>query len=542
MSEKERVVERLVVYGMVYGMVRGMVRVEARAMGIPVDSLLAAEDQHGRALDMLRRYWGYESFRPGQWDAISGLLSGRNVLAVLPTGTGKSLCFQLPALLREGVAVCVSPLIALMTDQVGRLNQRGIPATYIGSNLSRSEQRSRWSGASAGSYRLVYIAPEQLKADAFRSFVANATVSFVAIDEAHCISEWGHAFRPAFRRIGAQIPRRPIIAVTATATARVQSDIIRALRMSNALRVATGFDRPNIHWSVERGVNRRAFISRLMQRVEPTIAYCATRRSTDTWAAWLRSQGVPASSYHAGMDRGARLRSQDEWTLGRTAIMVATSAFGMGIDRADVRRVVHLAMPGSLSAYYQEAGRAGRDGQPAEAILLYRDADVPLQRAMIEKTLKDALARRGPRGRPAALRARSIAIRSLNAMRRYVFSKRCRRHTLLVHFGEPAPARCGSCETCDRMADEAAAYARDEITAGALMQTIAEGRLDWSSVAALPRHERTVLGKLARDGLLQRADDLDATIEVATYPDAPGRYPDPPRRTRSSVKRSTILS
>jgi ATP-dependent DNA helicase RecQ len=466
-----------------------------------------------RALKVLKDRWGYTAFRPGQWNAISAIISGRHVLAVLPTGSGKSICFQLPSLLRDGVAVVVSPLIALMNDQVQRLERRGVPSTSISSTLSRHEQLRRWEGSAHGQYKLLYIAPEQLKSEAFRGFAATGVIAFVAIDEAHCVSEWGHGFRPAFRQIARHLPDScQIVAVTATATERVRNDIVGTLGMSRAVRVVTGFDRPNIRWTVLRGVNRRAIVSSVLGGGDVSIVYCSTRKGTDIWADWLRGRGIRASSYHAGMNRVDRNRAQATWTSGASSVMVATSAFGMGIDKADVRRVIHLGMPGSLSAYYQEAGRAGRDGLPSDATLLYRDADVPLQRAMIERTFVDELRHASARRRSAARRGKAAAIRNLKDIRRYVYSDGCRRHELLTYFGEAFSHRCGTCDTCVANHNRYATSIGEESAARVFANRIGEGRLAWNGIPALSQHDRHLLSGLSWSGLVAPADDLDDTV------------------------------
>ncbi len=402
----------------------------------------------------LRRHWGYTSFRPGQQQIAAAVASGRDVLAVMSTGFGKSVCYQLPAVIRSGTCVVVSPLIALMTDQVSRLRRRGIQAARINSSCSASSTRKAWADAESGALKLLYMSPEQLGTDRFQRWVTQARLSFVAVDEAHCITEWGHAFRPAYRSIRRRLPTSTqLVAVTATATRSVRRDIARSLRMKSPIRFVGGFDRPNIFWEVQVEVNREAAVSRLLSGLSGTaIVYSPTRRGAERWASWLRDRQVNAVCYHAGMDKQDRADAMIHWLTSARCVMIATSAFGMGVDHPGVRLVVHLGMPGSLSAYYQEAGRAGRDGRPARAVLLYRSTDVPLQRAILARGLngfagKDRV-RTADRLRMA--KSRAEANRRLAAVQRYVQTRICRRHVLLSHFGEISRTQCGACDNCTR--------------------------------------------------------------------------------------------
>ncbi|MFN3597176.1 MAG: ATP-dependent DNA helicase RecQ [Rubricoccaceae bacterium] len=353
------------------------------------------------ALGALRRYWGYDAFRPGQREAIAALMAGRDVLAILPTGGGKSLLYQVPPVATRGLALVVSPLIALMRDQVDALARRGIPAALASAELSAREQDQLWTDAEFGKYRLVYVTPERLATDLFRARVPRLALSLLAVDEAHCISEWGHDFRPAYRRIAEIRPllrgpggrRVPVAAVTGSATPEVQRDIAAQLHLENPHRTEQGFDRPNLHWSVRRGEDKRGALREIATRLGGTlIVYAGTRRGTETWAAALRADGLSAEAYHAGLDGAMRTAVQRRWLAGETRIVVATSAFGMGIDKPDVRGVVHVALPPTLEAYVQEAGRAGRDGAPAHAVLLVGPDDDALPRRMADDGHPDAAA------------------------------------------------------------------------------------------------------------------------------------------------------
>ncbi|OZC04604.1 hypothetical protein BSZ36_05530 [Rubricoccus marinus] len=348
-------------------------------------------DAPAASLDVLRQRWGYSAFRPGQAEAIGAVCEGRDVLAVLPTGGGKSLVYQVPALVRPGVALVVSPLIALMRDQVDALHARGVRAAMAHGGLSRRDQEQLWTDAEFGRYQLIYLTPERLQTDLFQSRAPRLPVSLLAIDEAHCISEWGHDFRPAYRRIAsargllttASGERSPVVAVTATATPEVRRDIVAQLELQDPELVVRGFDRPNLVWSVLHAENKAQTVLDVFEGVPgPGLIYAGTRKATEQWARRLAAAGMSAEAYHAGLAPEARTNVQRRWIAGETRVIAATSAFGMGIDKADVRAVVHTALPPTVEAYYQEAGRAGRDGERAYCALVIGPRDEALPRAM----------------------------------------------------------------------------------------------------------------------------------------------------------------
>ena len=400
---------------------------------------------HDGALShVLERYWGYTSFRPLQREAMAAILSGRDSTVVLPTGGGKSLCFQAPALVRDGLAVVVSPLISLMKDQVDTLIGNGVPAAFYNSSLSSDHKTSIVAGLRSGRYRLLYVSPERLVgegADGFIRMLAGCRVSFVAIDEAHCISQWGHDFRPEYRQLGrlrTLLPDISLHAFTATATARVRKDIASQLGLMDPIELVGSFDRPNLIYRVlARSTLKRQLLDVLSRhRGQAGIVYCTSRREVDALAAWLREQGVRALPYHAGLDDGERSRNQDAFLDEHADVIVATVAFGMGIDRSDVRFVVHAGAPQSLEHYQQESGRAGRDGLEAECLLIYSTADFMKWRVMLERNgeLTDA--------------SRKL----LRDIERYAAGVACRHRALVSYFGETYSKQ--DCSACDYCLDE----------------------------------------------------------------------------------------
>lgn len=343
---------------------------------------------YAEARSVLRRYWGHDEFRPGQWEIIRNALEGRDLLAILPTGGGKSVCYQVPAIMHEGLTIVISPLIALMQDQVGGLHSRGVQASFINSSLSRREIDQRWTDAEHGRFKLLYVAPERLQSEMFVARASRLNVSLLAVDEAHCISEWGHNFRPAYLKIAEarkQFGDPPTAAVTATATPRVRADISKHLALRDPDVIVRGFDRPNVVWSLFRTENKRTKMLDVLNNVPGSgIIYSATRRGVEEWAKWLRGRNQSVASYHGGLQSSVREEMQDAWLVGEKRVMVATNAFGMGIDKPDVRFVVHVELPGTLEGYYQEAGRGGRDGKTSYAVLLYHDGDEQTPRALID--------------------------------------------------------------------------------------------------------------------------------------------------------------
>jgi ATP-dependent DNA helicase RecQ len=390
---------------------------------------------------VLERYWGYSSFRPLQRDAMEAIISGRDSIVVLPTGGGKSLCFQAPALVRDGIAVVVSPLISLMKDQVDTLVGNGVAAAFINSTLSTDERRRVSDGVRDGRFRLLYVSPERLVGDggdAFRAWLSKCNVSFIAVDEAHCISQWGHDFRPEYRQLAslrAQFPNASLHAFTATATARVRRDIASQLALKDPVELVGSFDRPNLLYRVlpRNGLKKQLQDILGRHKGEGGIIYCTSRREVEALAAWLTESGVRARPYHAGLDDSERSRNQDLFLDEEIDVVVATVAFGMGIDRSDVRFVVHAGAPQSLEHYQQESGRAGRDGLEAECLLVYSSADFMKWRIMLERNgeLTDS--------------ARKL----LREIERYASSVGCRHRHLVSYFGDKYERDdCGACDYC----------------------------------------------------------------------------------------------
>jgi ATP-dependent DNA helicase RecQ len=479
------------------------------------------------------RYWGYATFRPLQREAMEAVLAGRDSIVVLPTGGGKSLCFQAPAVVQPGLALIVSPLISLMKDQVDTLVGNGVPAGLYNSSLAASEKAAVVAGLRQGRYRLLYVSPERLVGDGsegFRSLLASCGVRFVAIDEAHCISQWGHDFRPEYRQLGqlrTLLPGISVHAYTATATARVRRDIATQLALHNPVEFVGSFDRPNLLYRVlPRATLKRQLLDVLERhRRQAGIIYCTSRKEVDALAGWLTGMGIPALPYHAGLSDAERSRHQDAFLSERADVMVATVAFGMGIDRSDVRFVVHAGAPRTLEHYQQESGRAGRDGLEAECLLIYSTADFMKWRVMLERNgeLTEA--------------SRSL----LRQMERYAASVGCRHRHLSEYFGDTFPKDgCAACDYCLDELEHAAApvvLARKILScivrvgqrfgathvAGVLRgqaseQVLARGHEKLSTFGLLPQASvaevRGYIEQLAGLGLLQQTDDAYPVLRL----------------------------
>ncbi len=394
-------------------------------------------------LTLLKQYFGHGSFRPGQESLVDALLSGRDVMGVMPTGAGKSVCYQLPALMLPGLTLVISPLISLMKDQVAGLIQAGIPAAYINSTLDLESYRDVFRQVRRGECRLLYVAPERLQTEGFLHLTEELPVSMVAVDEAHCVSQWGQDFRPSYLQIAELIrnlPQRPVVgAFTATATQQVREDIENLLELQNPLRVTTGFDRPNLSFEVARPAKKSPWLFDFLSGNpnQSGIVYCSTRKTVDAVWMELQEQGIPAARYHAGMADQERKESQEDFVYDRVRVMVATNAFGMGIDKSNVSFVVHYNMPKDLESYYQEAGRAGRDGEPARCVLLFAPSDIRTAQFLISNSQEDLDPER-----------ERLSLSRLNRMVRYCKTTDCLRGEILDYFGEPHPERCGNCSCC----------------------------------------------------------------------------------------------
>ncbi len=400
-------------------------------------------------LTALKTYFGHSAFRPGQEKMVDALLAGRDALGVMPTGAGKSVCYQLPAMLLPGVTIVVSPLISLMQDQVAALEQSGLPAACINSTQSLEEQMEALNGTRLGYYKILYVAPERLLARGFSAACRKMDISLVVVDEAHCVSQWGQDFRPGYLDIAAfvrQLPRRPAVgAFTATATQQVKEDILRLLALQNPLQVTTGFNRPNLYFEVARPPGKDAYLMEQLgkRRDQSGIVYCSTRRNVESVYELLQAAGLPVARYHAGLPDWERRENQQDFIHDRARIMVATNAFGMGIDKSNVNYVIHYNMPLDLESYYQEAGRAGRDGSPADCILLYSAEDVNIARFLLEHSEDNE--------RLTALERFQVNRRDkqrLAWMVDYCKTSSCLRSFMLSYFGETEMPLCENCGNC----------------------------------------------------------------------------------------------
>lgn len=407
------------------------------------------EDNKIRALEVLKRFFGYDSFRKGQERLVQSILSGRDTLGIMPTGAGKSIIYQVPALMLEGVTLVISPLISLMKDQVAALNEAGIHAAYINSSLTERQINLALKYAQEGRYRLIYVAPERLETDVFKYFAQNTAIAMVAIDEAHCISQWGQDFRPSYLKIInfiETLPNRPVIsAFTATATKEVMEDISCILKMHSPEVVVTGFDRENLYFEVKAPKDKKKEVLAYINdhRDSVGIIYCNTRKNVEDLTKYLDSEGIAAARYHGGMRDEARNQNQEDFIYDRKLVMIATNAFGMGIDKSNVRYVIHYNMPKNMESYYQEAGRAGRDGAVSECILLYGGKDVEINKILIEQA--------SIRSELEASDRELIQERDMERLKKmtyYCFTKECLREYILNYFGQFDALVCGNCSNC----------------------------------------------------------------------------------------------
>ena len=395
-----------------------------------------------KALDILKQYYGYSSFREGQENIIREILNGNDVLTIMPTGGGKSICYQVPALLLEGITIVISPLISLMKDQVDNINNLGIKSAYINSSLSNIEINNILDEAARNEIKILYVAPERLESQAFLELIASINISMIAIDEAHCVSQWGHDFRSSYRRISRVISllrNRPIVtAFTATATDEVREDIVKLLELNNPKVFISGFDRKNLKIVIEKGVNKKNYILDYINnnRDESGIIYCSTRKEVDSLYDLLTSRDVNVEKYHAGLNDDYRKQAQENFIYDKCNIIIATNAFGMGIDKPNVRYVIHYNMPKNIEGYYQEIGRAGRDGEKSECIMLFSPGDVQTQKYIIDTATESSIRKENE-------------LAKLQTMINLVYTQDCYRKFILNYFGEQYDQRCNNCSNCE---------------------------------------------------------------------------------------------
>ncbi len=491
------------------------------------------------AREALKVYFGYDAFKPGQEEIIRAILAGEDVLAIMPTGAGKSVCYQVPAMILPGITLVISPLISLMQDQVKALNDAGIRAGYINSSLTNAQISMVYSRALEGAYKILYVAPERLETLEFGEFAAQMPIAMVTVDEAHCISQWGQDFRPSYLKIVDFIdflPRRPIVgAFTATATEEVKNDISCVLKLRDPKVVVTGFDRANLYFDVEAMRGKVAFVLDYIRKhpSDSGIIYCATRKNVDNLFDLLSREGVPVARYHAGMGSEDRKRSQDDFIYDRTPVIIATNAFGMGIDKSNVRFVIHYNMPQSMENYYQEAGRAGRDGEPSQCILLFSPQDVMINKFLLEKKdFTDV-----PFEDIEAIRQRDA--RRLQTMEGYARTADCLRNYILNYFGERREKPCDNCGNCHKefveidMTEEAKQVincvweARGRYGMNIILGTLRGanrarlkelGATNYRTYGVLARHSevllRTLINRLIEDGYLYKTTDKYSVIRM----------------------------
>lgn len=483
----------------------------------------------GKAKELLKTYFGYDAFRPAQEVPVRSLVRNEDILAIMPTGAGKSICFQIPSLLKEGITLVFSPLISLMQDQVDGLRLQRIPAVYLNSTLSREELNRYLYLIRSGRVKLVYLAPERLRSEGFQRFLQEMPISQVIIDEAHCVSQWGHDFRPSYRLIEPfirSLRRKPVVgAFTASATKEVQQDMKELLGLGDANVHITGFDRPNLVFSVVHASQRMEFVLDYVKRhsKEYGVIYCSTRKDVERVYETLVKAGISAGYYHGGLSDEVRKFQQDRYADDQVQVMVATNAFGMGIDKSNVRYVLHYQMPRNMEGYYQEAGRAGRDGLPAQCILLYSGQDVRVHKYLIEQSIDD-------------VDRRNIELERLQSMIDYCFSTYCLRRHMLGYFGEKVTwERCDNCGSCLKPTTEVDVTEEAKAIIQAILHT--EERFGVTMITAIVGGERTerivrsgfhrspVFGSLVRleEGVIKgRIREL---IELGYIRSSGGKYP-----------------